>query len=112
MGQAAPGTGSGRPLARGPPLLDRPLVAELLQRDSPLLPLPPRLSAHVLQAHSTRRFGMACKLADRPGHDRVSTTPVVVHGHVPLDDPRLLDVGTRGPHGDVVAADEIFLPDP
>src|SRR5271157_932784 len=108
MGQAAARTGSSRPLARSPPLLDRPLVAELLQRDTPLLPLPPRLGADVLQAHSTRRLGVAGKLADRPGHDRVSTTPVVDHGHVPLDDPRLLDVGTRGPHGDVVATDDVF----
>ena len=48
--------------------------------------------------------GRLASCVDRPGHDRLASSAVLDHGHiprdrdVPLDDPGLLDVGAWGPH--------------
>ena len=93
--------GSGRPPSGGLPLLLAPLGAELAQVGRAFVPLLPRLGADPLHPDAASRPATG-ELVHGPGHD------VVRDVHVPLDDPRLLDVGARGPHGHVIAPDDVL----
>jgi hypothetical protein len=96
--------GSGRSPACSLPFLLCSLLAKLDQLGTPRLPLPARFRADAFEMNSAGRFGMTSKLVNGPGHD-----DLIRDAHVSLDDPGLLDVRARGPHGHIVAPYDVLL---